>query len=219
MKPHATILIIDDEPAVQRMLATFFQRHGCQVSVARNGQEGIDAVCRDHFDLIILDLNMPHLAGIEALPRLRELNPEARIVVLTGYGSYESKVEAREHGIYDYLLKPVNLEKIRAMAACALPDRQAFSSDTDDTRVRLLSGARLSTIAREIAERIARAFCLIAIAKEADVLTVAMADPSDLIALDTVRAHTGVEIRAVAADRYEIQRAIDDAYRGPMPDA
>lgn len=222
MRDPAKVLIVDDEEGVRQVVAAFFQRYGCQVFTARDGLEGVEQVRQQHFDLIILDLNMPRMNGMEALPVIHEADPEARVVILTGYGSYESKVEAREKGVYDYLLKPVSVTKLKEVADRALPERRQMTDrrQTGDQPVEGISKVRLPpgkvdpVIAREIPERIARVFSVVALAKKGDTLTVAMVDPFDLVALDTLNTQIGYQIKPVPADRYEIMKAIDEVYRG-----
>ena len=208
MRADANVLIVDDDEYTLRVLEVFFQKHGCRVSLACDGYEGIEEVRQSRFDLIMLDLDMPRMTGLEALPDIRVLNPDARVVILTGRGTYESKVEAREHGIYDYLLKPIDLKKLKEVADRALPDQNRVDTAQTD----LTSKKIPRDVAREISFRLARTFCLIAIEKDEDMLTVAMADPTDIVALDTVRAHTGCRIQPVQADRQSILMAIKEVY-------
>ena len=129
MRDNAKILVVDDEESIRDIVTQFFEQYGCQVRSAADGQEGIDQVGQDRYDLIFLDLNMPNVTGMEALPQIRDLNPEARVIIMTAFASYESKVEAREKGAYDYVLKPINLSKMKEVAEKALPDRRQRSDD------------------------------------------------------------------------------------------
>lgn len=123
MRKHAKVLLIDDEETIQDVITQFFDGQECEVSSAYDGDEGIEMAGREQYDLVLLDLNMPKVPGMQALPRLRELNPNARVVIMTAYASYESKVEAYEKGAYDYLVKPVTENNLREVVDRALPDQ------------------------------------------------------------------------------------------------
>lgn len=220
MRDNAKILVVDDEESIRDIVSQFFQQYGCHVVSAADGQEGVNKVKNDQFDLIFLDLNMPRMPGMEALPHLRTLNPDARIIIMTAFASYESKVEAREKGAYDYILKPVNLSKLKDVADKAIPDRRLSPggnnkpSENGGTlqKVHLDPNKLDVDVAQLIPERMARAFSLLAIAKNGNELTVAMADPFDIVALDTLSTHTRFDIKTVQADREEISTAIEKAY-------
>ena len=132
MRENARILVVDDEESPRDIVTQFFEQYGCRVRSAADGQQGVERVQDDDFDLIFLDLNMPNMTGMEALLHLREMNPDARVVIMTAFASYESKVEAREKGAYDYVLKPINLSKMKEVAEKALPDRRKHAQEGED---------------------------------------------------------------------------------------
>ncbi len=100
------ILLVDDHPLTRSALAALLQQHGFEVvGEAADGQEAIDAAGRLHPDLILLDLSMPGLDGITALPRLREAAPDCEVVVLTASGVEENLLAAIRAGAAGYLLK------------------------------------------------------------------------------------------------------------------
>lgn len=214
MRDNAKILVIDDEESIRDIVSQFFEQLGCRVSSARDGQDGVDRVRQEPFDLVFLDLNMPRMTGMAALPLIHEVNPDTRVVIMTAFASYESKVEAREKGAYDYVVKPVNLSKLKEVAEKAIPDRRQFKAGMNGglVKVKLAADKMDPEVARMIPERMARAFCLIATEKSEKTLTVAMADPFDIVALDTLSTNTGFDIRPVQADRDDILKAIEDTY-------
>ena len=216
MRDNAKILVVDDEESIRDIVTQFFEQYGCQVSSAADGQEGIDQVGQDRYDLIFLDLNMPNVTGMEALPRLRELNPDARVIIMTAFASYESKVEAREKGAYDYVLKPINLSKMKEVAEKALPDRRQRDDEGNGgaplVKIKLDPTKVDVNVAQLIPERMARAFCLIATEREGQTLTVAMVDPFDIVALDTLNAHTTYDVKPVQADQDEVLKVIEEVY-------
>ena len=106
------ILIVDDEESQRTLLAGFLDKKGHEVSTASSGKEAIEINSTTGFDLIVMDLKMPEIDGIETMRRMREIDPETYYVILTGYGTVESAVQAMKHGAYDYLNKPVNLDEL-----------------------------------------------------------------------------------------------------------
>src|SRR3989441_12897560 len=107
------ILLVDDHPLTRSALAALLQQHGFEVvGEAADGEEAIDAAGRLHPDLILLDLSMPGLDGITALPRLREAAPDCEVVVLTASGTEENLLGAIRGGAAGYLLKSEPPERI-----------------------------------------------------------------------------------------------------------
>jgi DNA-binding response OmpR family regulator len=100
------ILVVDDEEAPRRSLAEILRLEGCQVLSAADGEEAIKLIRRESFDLILLDLKMPGMDGLEVLRLATQITPETQIVLLTAHGSLESAIEALRYGAHDYLLKP-----------------------------------------------------------------------------------------------------------------
>ena len=221
MRKHAKVLLIDDEETIQDVITQFFDGQECEVSSAYDGDEGIEMAGREQYDLVLLDLNMPKVPGMQALPRLRELNPNARVVIMTAYASYESKVEAYEKGAYDYLVKPVTENNLREVVDRALPDQTLESRPAPSEQKLGADNIEIVDInfndldrdaAQFIPKRIASAFGLIALSIDGNVLTVAMDDPFDVVAHDTLYKRTGCQIKPVKADRDQIQVAIEEAY-------
>lgn len=104
------VLLIDDEVAFSRTVAEFLLRKGYEASIAASGEEGLKALRESSFDVIILDLRMPGLSGMEVLRAInpsRKLAPE--VIILTGFGTVDSGLEGLTHGAFDYLTKPVKV--------------------------------------------------------------------------------------------------------------
>jgi DNA-binding NtrC family response regulator len=106
------ILVVDDEKAQRDLLAGFLKKKGYTVTTAASGKEAVDKNITTGFDLAILDLKMPELDGIETIEKMKEIDPETYFIVLTGYGTVESAVQAMKRGAYDYSNKPVNLDEL-----------------------------------------------------------------------------------------------------------
>lgn len=211
------ILVIDDEPTSRDILIQFFSQIGCEVTTAQDGQDGLEKMKDGPFDLIFLDLNMPNMTGLETLPRIRDLDIQARIIIMTAYASYESKVEAREQGAYDYLVKPITITKLKEVTDKAIPDRprNQAASQTKSKKVRIDPDKLDRKTVLVIPERIARAYFLVALSRHENTLTVAMADPNNTAALDTVSTETGLLVQSVQADRQDIMMAIQFGYSAP----
>jgi DNA-binding NtrC family response regulator len=106
------ILIVDDDESQRNLLAGFLGKKGHKISTASSGKEAIAINSESGFDLAIMDLKMPELDGIETMRQMKEIDPETYYVILTGYGTVESAVQAMKQGAYDYLNKPVNLDEL-----------------------------------------------------------------------------------------------------------
>jgi len=106
------ILVVDDEASQRELLAGFLKKMGYTVTTASSGMDAIEKNRATGFDLVILDLKMPEIDGIETIMRMKEIDPETYFVVLTGYGTVESAVQAMKSGAYNYLNKPVNLDEL-----------------------------------------------------------------------------------------------------------
>ena len=101
------ILIADDSEMIREVLALFLETLGHKVDVAADGQSALDKYSAKRYDLIISDLQMPRLEGLSLLKRIKALNPDAQVIILTGHATLETAVEALRLGAYDYLLKPI----------------------------------------------------------------------------------------------------------------
>jgi two-component system nitrogen regulation response regulator NtrX len=119
-----TICIVDDEPAILHSLSNILEDEGYQVVVATNGVEGMKVVRSDSPDLVLLDIWMPEMDGLETLKRLRTQFPGILVVMMSGHGSIETAVKATKLGAYDYLEKPLDLEKVTILVRNALHQRK-----------------------------------------------------------------------------------------------
>ncbi len=131
------ILVVDDDPAILRLLCTNLRARGYNVTTAIDGEESLEAVERDFVDLIILDIMMPKLDGVEVCRRIREWS-NVPIIVLSARGDEKSKVRCLELGADDYLTKPFGIAELMARIKTALrhsdtsraaPVQPTFSSE------------------------------------------------------------------------------------------
>lgn len=102
-----TVLIVEDEPSLQRALGDHFSREGIEVLKAKNGQEGLEAALREHPGVILLDIVMPVMDGMTMLTKLREdeWGKDAHVILLTNLVDNKEIVEAMRTGVFDYLVK------------------------------------------------------------------------------------------------------------------
>jgi DNA-binding NtrC family response regulator len=106
------ILIIDDEPHLPYQLARYLRKHGYEVYTAPDGEMGLQELQKNTIDLVLLDLRLPRLSGLEILTRIRKGDPELPVVILTAYGDVQSAVSAMKLGAFDYLLKGFDLDEL-----------------------------------------------------------------------------------------------------------
>jgi two-component system KDP operon response regulator KdpE len=122
---HATILVVDDESQIRRVLRATLSTSGYDVVEAKDGQEAIDMVIRERPDLILLDVNMPGMSGLEACSKIR-LSYEGPIIMVTVRNSEQDKVVALDAGADDYVVKPFAIGELLARIRAAL---RRFSSE------------------------------------------------------------------------------------------
>lgn len=111
------LIVIDDEPGILDVVGRFAARSGFQVIACGGGREGIAKVQSTHADLVMVDLRMPDVGGLEVLRAIRESNPNCQAVLMTGYASVETAVEAIKLGAMDYLSKPLDFGRLQQMLA------------------------------------------------------------------------------------------------------
>lgn len=119
-EPKARILIVDDDDIILDSLQEFLRLEGYQVDVARSYEEAIGALERAEFNIAITDVNMPGSSGFELLRLCRQKYPQMVVVMITGYGTIDSAVEAIKMGAYDYLTKPIIDDELRLAVERAL---------------------------------------------------------------------------------------------------
>jgi two-component system KDP operon response regulator KdpE len=115
----ATLLVVDDEPQIRRVLRVTLSSNGYDVIEAKNGQEAIEMAVRERPDLILLDVNMPDMSGLEACSKIR-LSFEGPIIMLTVRNSEQDKIVALDAGADDYVVKPFATEELLARIRAAL---------------------------------------------------------------------------------------------------
>jgi len=114
------VLIVDDQEDLLRGVAHLVEELGHETELATTAEEGLKLALETSPDLVITDLNLPNMSGMDLLKKIRESGLEPTTLVLTGYGTIDSAVEATKHGVYDYLTKPVRSKELKAVVRKAL---------------------------------------------------------------------------------------------------
>ena len=110
--PRAQILVIDDDKTMRDACHQTLTKHGHHVSLAKNGHQGIGLLEKWSFDLVLLDLKMPDEDGLLVLAKIKDIDPEAIVVMISGYGSIETAVQAIKLGAFDFIAKPFRLSQL-----------------------------------------------------------------------------------------------------------
>ncbi len=119
-KRKGRILIVDDETVVRDSLASWFDSEGYETGVAAGGREALTAIQKTQYDLALLDIKMPGMDGMELQKKLREADPELTVIIMTGYASVETAVQALKAGAYDYITKPIDPDELVHLVSNAL---------------------------------------------------------------------------------------------------
>ena len=110
-----SILVIDDDPGICSILAEYLADEGYAVRAEGSGEAGLTTFQREACDLVLTDLRMPGLDGLEVLQRVKQASPRTEVIVITGYATIQDGVDAMRHGAYDFLLKPVKIPQLDAV--------------------------------------------------------------------------------------------------------
>ena len=123
--PDARILVIDDEAAIRESLEVLLTLEGYTVDMATEGESGLKMIDRESYDLVLLDLSMPGLSGMELLPLIKERQPDLPLIMITAYGTVDNVVEAIRNGASNFVQKPWDNEKLLADIRSAILRRKA----------------------------------------------------------------------------------------------
>jgi two-component system cell cycle sensor histidine kinase/response regulator CckA len=124
----ATILIVDDDPRMCDSLKVLLGRDGYQIHTTHNGQEALEALAKNDFDLVLLDLVLPDIVGAEIMDHIDAQAPETCVIVMTGYTSLDSAIESLKKGAFDYVRKPFEHEELARAVKNAL-DQKALRNE------------------------------------------------------------------------------------------
>ena len=151
MKSKLDILIVDDDPAHRVMLKKLIGGWGYNVFEADDGGAAIEEVRRRPFDLILMDIRMMKVSGIEALEQIRQINPSIPVIIMTAYASVETAVSALKKGAYDYLTKPLDFDELQIALTRATEHNRLIRENEDLKRLLGEKFDRQSIIGRSAA--------------------------------------------------------------------
>jgi two-component system response regulator HydG len=123
--PRGRILIVDDELVVRDSLGRWFESEGYEVGLAASGREALVAIQEKPYDLALVDIKMPGMDGMELQQRLCQADPDLIIIIMTGYASVETAVQALKRGAYDYITKPIDPDELVHLVSKALEHKRA----------------------------------------------------------------------------------------------
>ena len=118
------ILVVDDEKSMRDFLSIMLKKSGYDVTTATDGEEANKILHKDIFDLVITDLKMPKVGGLEVLKTVKELSPDTVVILITAFASTETAVEAMQQGAYDYITKPFQNDEMKIRIRKALEKRR-----------------------------------------------------------------------------------------------
>ena len=117
------ILVVDDEKAMRNLCYQILDEEGYEVTLAEDGKEAVNKVLREDFAVAIIDIKMPGMDGMEVLRFIKKHKPHTEVIMITGYGTIETAVEAMKLGAADYITKPFNIEQLTMVVKMALENR------------------------------------------------------------------------------------------------
>lgn len=124
MSRNVRVLIADDEMSLRLVLQTAISKVGYVADIVENGKEALRMTQENHYDVVILDIRMPEMDGLQAFYEIHEIKPDLPIILMTAFGSSEIAVDAMKHGAFDYILKPFNLEEVKIIVNRAIHIQQ-----------------------------------------------------------------------------------------------
>jgi signal transduction histidine kinase len=119
-----SLLVIDDEQSVAITMGAILEMDGYDVAISTSGADAMDKLHESEFDLVLTDLRLDDMDGLAIISELRRVHPETVSIILTGYASFESAIKSLREGAYDYLIKPCDVEELRAVVARGIERRQ-----------------------------------------------------------------------------------------------
>ena len=139
------ILIVDDEPHVLELLSVALEDEGYRILVANNGREALCQLKKEQPQVVLLDIRMPDVDGLEVLRQIKQINKATSVIMMTAYGAMETVLEAIQLGAYDYLTKPLDLKKVRLLIRRAL-EAQKLAQEVASLRLELKEKYQLENI-------------------------------------------------------------------------
>src|SRR6478609_3843106 len=124
------VLVVDDDADLRLSVASALSENHYVVDQAKDGEEGVNRVRAGHYDLVLLDVNMPNMSGLEALKEIKSHDPSIIVIMLTAFSNVRGAVEATKEGAYNYLEKPIKAENLVYLVDKALKAKHMVKSLT-----------------------------------------------------------------------------------------
>lgn len=140
--PNGRVLVVDDEDSIREYLSMMLEREGYEVTSSADGKKAARFCAKEAFDVVVTDIQLPGLTGIELLSSLRERDPSVPVIIVTGHASQESAIEALNLGAFYYLLKPVSNEELKQVVRNALEVHRLRDENVELERALRVSGER-----------------------------------------------------------------------------
>ncbi|MSP59007.1 MAG: sigma-54-dependent Fis family transcriptional regulator [Myxococcales bacterium] len=147
-----TLLVVDDEPSNLESLVRIFGREGMNVLAAPDGREALETLRKQRIDVLLTDLMMPGMTGVDLLKAARAVAPETEVILMTAYGTVETAVEAMKEGAYDFIIKPLKRAHVVRVVAKAL-EKQSLLVENRALRVQLDNVRRKPIVGQSLAMR------------------------------------------------------------------
>lgn len=157
MEKQGKILFVDDDASLRTVVSIALTRDGHLVETAVDGMDGLAKFSANAYDLVIQDVRMPGMNGLELLERLKAINPDVPVVVMTAFSTWDVAVDAMRLGAFDYIKKPFDNDDLRVLARRAMQYGARSGEDADDTsRVRIIGSSPAMKGIMEMLRRVAR---------------------------------------------------------------
>lgn len=139
-EPPPHILLVEDEPSMAKGLQMVMNEAGYQVALAANGEDALSTFWRDDFDLVVADLRLPDIDGMEVIERVKKIHPKMKVIIITGFPSVSSAVKAVKIGVSDYLRKPFTSDEFLNAIVDAIAEEKSSMEEliTETEKERLI---------------------------------------------------------------------------------
>ncbi len=204
-----TVLIVDDEKTLRHFLQLNLQEKGYEVTAVADGKTAIKLIDKQHFDVALVDLHLADMDGLDIMRYLRKTAPQTSVIILTGYASVDSAVEALRQGAHDYLTKPCSTNDLLASVADGIARQSAKPSAEQENQLEVLEikGLQLNRSSRQVSRN---KEIINLTPTEFDILNVLMTRPDTAInsitLIKEVRGYEATESDARAIARVHIHR-------------
>jgi DNA-binding NtrC family response regulator len=156
------VLVVEDDPIIRRFIRDVMKRKGYDIQSCENGLAALDAIKQKEYHLIVSDLKMDKMDGLELLARVKKISPKTEVIIITAYGTVTNAVEAMKKGAFDYIMKPIELEELeivieRVFEHRSLVDENQYLKErlnTNNVAQTLIGKSAYSTRLRELIEMV-----------------------------------------------------------------